>query len=1322
MKRFLSQRLLSLLLAVAVLFGCQRALFPLIASAEGSGTVYPISCWVRAEGDDGTEVPRTKVTFTEYRSFSTYGLKNAPNDPGYITPMHFLLQAMEDRGMTEELAQTDIGGGGWISDIFGWGADNLWFKDGIDAPTMSPVYQAEEGDDYIFIQASYGMDGYTAFGFFGEFGEGGGYSEVGADETPELTAEAGIPLTLKYLYTGSMHYPQYGPCTGAMVYVSQEGKDNVTDEDYREDIVVGEDGAFDVTFQEAGTYVISARYFASDGTRSASNAYCKVTVLPATSPEEDQEIINSDKDALKIPELSNPTNVTADQLTLSSKGESGRTQVSWKSSNTAVVTDDGKITRPNVGEPNAEVTMTASLIRKGITETKAFTFCVKAYSNEEVQDDLTAVIEKIALSGKTLIPQSSTNAFTHQENILDVVSKLLKDAGRSDITAAVKSSSNPSYVAADGTISYCQPDDPNYPAEAGLTLTLSVHGSEKDVACTSLIGWDAKVIVPILKAEADKFTFDAIKGENTDAGMVVKSLVLPQYIGESYDACKYELKWQVTSGSSYLKINADTSDDHSPLTTTTVRSSYNRTAYLSVVFRLKNMDPRLNEEIAASSSSMRLTLPKKNAELSALSVTETEDDLAFSSSKTSYTLLVKQDNIEVTAAAVIPTATINGQAISGQAQPYMLEDGVKEITLEVNDEGTTKTYRLTLYNKIYWMNLIDSLPTEEDSRWTITGAINTYDKIMAVLDRLNDSQKAQITNSGKLAVYKALYDSTALGQYLNKIYSASGTGVFKDAQTGSNVSLKAVVSEKINLKLPKDTDDYTAVWSSSDDSIISVEGAAATLVAERPAFGEEDKTVTLTVAVTPKGETSPVATREYTLTIPAYSLGVTIRNGDHPLVLHADQDEYVMFWEKANVTIVPVKDSPTAVVTVDGAENAATGSAGVNKASLTVERPYLKTVIGVSENGQTREYTVYILYALYFDEALTSLPDSESPDADVFAAEETAKGLQQVIRLMSAEEKAELDNLGRLDQYFTALELARCSVYLQENYAAGSKGITGAADLTKVTENLILKTEAADSAYEAVWSSDSAAAAISGNQVSVIRPAYGASAVEANLTVTLTNRSNRSIVKTASFHLTILPETEAPIEQIERTDTATNITVSGNLPVDTELLVNSVIGGTDYALAEKVLKSLAGQFKLFELSLKQGGTEIQPQNGPVTVEIPLPESYKADQTTVYLIREDGTATAVTAAFENGKLLFTRDSLGLYAVAQQPGQSADHEQNQEDDKNTDNQPNPNQPNGKDEDGENDTPKTGEDQRLLLSLVILLFSLAAAGAALLRRKTR
>ena len=250
-----------------------------------------ITCYVRAEQDDGTILPYTKVTMNkdEVPSFQSYKIKNAPDDADYITPLHILLQALTDKGMTDELATVDIGSSGCITDMFGWGMDQLWCLNGIDAPTVSAQYKAKDGDKYTFYQAAgnWGAGyGYPGYGFFGEYGPGQDYTPYSAIETDDVTTGVGSDVELTYRYTSSMHTPQYGPCNNedgayTMIFVGKNGADKVTDEDYREDIEVDKDGKFKVSFDKPGTYVVSGRYYNNDDTRGACNAYCKVTVLDA---------------------------------------------------------------------------------------------------------------------------------------------------------------------------------------------------------------------------------------------------------------------------------------------------------------------------------------------------------------------------------------------------------------------------------------------------------------------------------------------------------------------------------------------------------------------------------------------------------------------------------------------------------------------------------------------------------------------------------------------------------------------------------------------------------------------------------------------------------------------------------------------------------------------------------------------------------------------------------------------------------------------------------------------------------------------------------
>jgi large repetitive protein len=63
--------------------------------------------------------------------------------------------------------------------------------------------------------------------------------------------------------------------------------------------------------------------------------------------------------------------VTAD-LDLPKTGTAGGSTISWASDNTAVVSDSGKVTRPAAGQPDGHATLTATLKKGTVTDTKSF--------------------------------------------------------------------------------------------------------------------------------------------------------------------------------------------------------------------------------------------------------------------------------------------------------------------------------------------------------------------------------------------------------------------------------------------------------------------------------------------------------------------------------------------------------------------------------------------------------------------------------------------------------------------------------------------------------------------------------------------------------------------------------------------------------------------------------------------------------------------------------------------------------------------------------------------------------------------------------------
>ncbi|WP_281942554.1 immunoglobulin-like domain-containing protein, partial [Paenibacillus tyrfis] len=103
------------------------------------------------------------------------------------------------------------------------------------------------------------------------------------------------------------------------------------------------------------------------------------TVVPA--PNGDAEAAARDAEALTLGDTSA---VTAD-LTLPSAGLHGST-VTWATSNAALVSAVGKVTRPAAGMPDGQVVLTATVRKGAAQQTKTFNMTVKALSSDAMTD------------------------------------------------------------------------------------------------------------------------------------------------------------------------------------------------------------------------------------------------------------------------------------------------------------------------------------------------------------------------------------------------------------------------------------------------------------------------------------------------------------------------------------------------------------------------------------------------------------------------------------------------------------------------------------------------------------------------------------------------------------------------------------------------------------------------------------------------------------------------------------------------------------------------------------------------------------------------
>lgn len=158
---------------------------------------------------------------------------------------------------------------------------------------------------------------------------------------------------------------------------------------------------------------------------------------------EAKAIVAADKNALTI-----PTTVSQD-LQLPAAGASEYTKITWESSDSTVITSDGKVTR---GEEDKEVTLTATLTVGTVTDTKTFTVTVPKANPD---GDMAMYQEQLTLNA----------GYVYKDL------ELPETIGQAQITWT---SGNESIIANDGTVSRPNGEEAT---EVKLKATLSLAGA-----------------------------------------------------------------------------------------------------------------------------------------------------------------------------------------------------------------------------------------------------------------------------------------------------------------------------------------------------------------------------------------------------------------------------------------------------------------------------------------------------------------------------------------------------------------------------------------------------------------------------------------------------------------------------------------------------------------------------------------------------------------------------------------------------------------------------------------------------------------------------
>ncbi|MFP4077929.1 MAG: immunoglobulin-like domain-containing protein [Candidatus Izemoplasmataceae bacterium] len=124
--------------------------------------------------------------------------------------------------------------------------------------------------------------------------------------------------------------------------------------------------------------------------------------LAACGNGEDQEYVEEARDRLVL--AFQRDNVTSDVTLPTELGNYPDVEITWESDDSDIVDDDGTVTRPEPGEGNASVTLTATLTYEDAEATRDFDLTVIEKVEENLQDDFSELYED-GSTGETITLQ-----------------------------------------------------------------------------------------------------------------------------------------------------------------------------------------------------------------------------------------------------------------------------------------------------------------------------------------------------------------------------------------------------------------------------------------------------------------------------------------------------------------------------------------------------------------------------------------------------------------------------------------------------------------------------------------------------------------------------------------------------------------------------------------------------------------------------------------------------------------------------------------------------------------------------------------------------
>lgn len=433
---------------------------------------------------------------------------------------------------------------------------------------------------------------------------------------------------------------------------------------------------------------------------SSSTATSETFVIKTLS---NKAKLNEDSDALTLNQSEKVTKTG--MITLPTAGKSGST-ITWTSSDMSMITAAGVIIAlPETG--TKEVTLTAALKLNDATTTKEFKFTL--YSDAAQKDDavLSSILEKYKWGAIEPEYGKDTNVKTFFEkdikangfdNIGVTIKSIEKVGSIPDGAAGLSENGDLTYFFADPLSVSGSPYYNQCYGNYTVTFVLSKGDVKSEITKQVHINWNADKLYEALKSElADNISWDLIKGENTSADSVTKTLALPRYYkdknGDKKTLC--EVTW-TSSDPSVIAVEADKKDTiFGDYFGKINRDTTSKKVTLTATFDYKNADDSRTCEkqaITKLTKSFEVTVPALNDEEIKASMQKELDD-NYTADKLSY---------------IIGGNKIDTNAVDGDIQLLTgSKTGIKgygkykfTVTCDSTDDVEINGYRANIYRPL----------------------------------------------------------------------------------------------------------------------------------------------------------------------------------------------------------------------------------------------------------------------------------------------------------------------------------------------------------------------------------------------------------------------------------------------------------------------------------------------------------------------------------------------------------------------------------------------------------------------------------------------